>query len=61
MKRAIKLIAYYAYIATFIIAGAGALNYGFVEGKHIYTVFGILNILVGAYNAYKAAKTNDIL
>lgn len=61
MKKAIKLIAYYAYIATYIIAGAGALNYGFTEGKHIYTVFGILNILVGAYNTYKAAKTTDIL
>ena len=57
----IRLLAFYAYIGTIVIAGAGALNYAFVESKHFYTVFGILNILVGGYIAYKYIKSNNIL
>ena len=54
-------MAFYAYIATIIIAGAGALNYAVTAGKMLYLPFGILNILVGAFVAYKYAKNNTIL
>ena len=61
MKKTLKLLAFFAYILTVIIAGAGAMNYAFVEHEHIYTVFGILNILVGAYIACRYAKENKAL
>ena len=61
MKKAFRLLAFYAYIFTFIIAGAGALNYAVTADKMFYLPFGILNILVGAYVAYKYAKGNRIL
>jgi hypothetical protein len=61
MKKALRLLAFYAYIFTFIIAGAGALNYAVTADKMFYLPFGILNILVGAYVAYKYAKGNTIL
>jgi hypothetical protein len=61
MKKALRLLAFYAYIFTFIIAGAGALNYAVTADKMLYLPFGILNILVGAYIAYKYAKNSTIL
>ena len=61
MKKALRLLAFYAYIFTFIIAGAGALNYAVIADKMLYLPFGILNILVGAYIAYKYAKNSTIL
>ena len=61
MKKAFRLLAFYAYIFTFIIAGAGALNYAVTADKMLYLPFGILNILVGAYIAYKYAKNSTIL
>lgn len=61
MKKFLRLMAFYAYIATIIIAGAGALNYAVTADKMLYLPFGILNILVGAFVAYKYAKNNTIL
>lgn len=61
MKRLLKLIAYYAYIIVFVLASAGAINYGASKGGWVFIVFGILNIVYGAYNAYVAAKTKGIL
>lgn len=61
MKRLLKLIAYYAYIITFVLTSAGAINYGASKGGWVFIVFGILNIVYGAYNAYVAAKTKGIL
>lgn len=61
MKKALRLLAFYAYIFTIVIAGAGALNYAVTTDKMFYLPFGILNILVGGYVAYKYAKNNPIL
>lgn len=61
MKKALKLIALFAYIFVVILASAGAMNFGHETSQVGYTVAGILNILLGAYNVYKINTTYEIL
>lgn len=61
MKRFIDVFGMLLIAATAFIASAGALNYGFASHEHIYTVFGIINIIGWAYAGYKWAKTRGIL
>lgn len=61
MKKALKLIALFAYVATIIISGAGAINYGATTSQSIYWIFGLLGIAVGAWSVYQAVKKNNIL
>lgn len=44
------------YVAAFVIASAGAINYAFNYGEHIYTVGGILNLIFGGYGVYRVWK-----
>ena len=60
MKKALKLIAMFAYIGAVIIASVGAINYGVDSAEHIYTVAGVINLLFGGYNAFKEIKNNTI-
>lgn len=61
MKKALKLIALFAYIGAVILASAGAMNYAHETSQTIYTVAGIVNILLGAWNVYKVTTTTNIL
>lgn len=61
MKKALKLIALFAYIGAVILASAGAMNYAHETSQTIYTVAGIVNILLGAWNVYKVTITTNIL
>lgn len=61
MKRLIDVLGLFAILAVAIITGAGALNYAEVTDGHIYTVFGIINIIAGVYCAYRWAKYREIL
>ena len=61
MKKASKLIALFAYIGAVILASAGAMNYAHETSQTIYTVAGIVNILLGAWNVYKVTTTTNIL
>lgn len=54
-------MAFYAYIITFVLASAGAMNYGASNGGYAYIIFGVVNLAFGIYNAYVAAKTKGIL
>ena len=61
MKKALKLIALFAYIGAVILASAGAMNYAHETSQTIYTIAGIVNILLGAWNVYKVTTTTNIL
>lgn len=60
MKKALKLIALFAYIGAVILASAGAMNYAHETSQTIYTVAGVINLLFGGYNAFKEIKNNTI-
>ena len=61
MKKALKLIALFAYIGAVILASAGAMNYAHETSQTIYTIAGIVNILLGAWNVYQITTTKKIL
>lgn len=62
MKRIIFPIVALCYIAGFFITSAGAVNYAFANGEHIYTVAAIINAAFGIYatvKMYKWSVNND--
>ena len=54
----LKYVALIAYIAITIVTSAGAFNYAAVSHEGIYTVAGILNLLVMGGVLIKAFKQN---
>ena len=60
MKKALKLIALFAYIGAVILASVGAINYGVDSAEHIYTVAGVINLLIAGYTAIKYINNNAI-
>lgn len=58
-KSIITTYAMLVYVLVFIIASAGAINYGFKAAEHIYTVAGILNLVFGGWTAYKVWRIDN--
>lgn len=46
----------FAYMMVCIVCAAGALNYGVTNGVHIYTVAGVLNVVMALFAVIKAWK-----
>ena len=60
-----KLFPYVAgcYIAAYAVTSAGAINYAFSSGEHLYTITAIINLAFGIYatiRMYKWSKDNTI-
>jgi len=56
MNKYVMTFGLLAFVAAFILASAGAINYAFDCGEHIYTVGGILNLIFGGYGVYRVWK-----
>lgn len=58
-KNIITTYAMLIYVIVFVIASAGAINYGFSAKEHIYTVAGIINLIFGGWTAYKVWRADN--
>ena len=56
MKKIIFPLVALCYIAAFVVTSAGAINYAFANGEHIYTVTGIINLAFGIFATVKMYK-----
>ena len=55
MKRFTNVFMF-AYMMVCIVCAAGAINYGVTNGVHIYTVAGVLNVVMALFAVIKAWK-----
>lgn len=60
IKPTLRLFALLVYVVVAIIASAGAMNYGVDSKEWIYTVAGVINLLIAGYTAIKHIKNNAI-
>lgn len=58
IRRIIFPLCMLAYIFAFVVASAGAVNYAFQNGEHIYTVAGAMNAVFGIISTIIAYKKN---
>ena len=58
IRRIIFPLCMCAYIFAFVVASAGAVNYAFKTGAHIYTVAGAMNAVFGIISTIIAYKKN---
>ena len=57
-RRGIFFAVMAAFIFAFMVASAGAINYGCTYGAHIYTVAGAMNAVFGISSTIIAYKKN---
>ncbi len=57
LKMALQVIVAIICITTAVIASAGSLNYAYISGEGIYTLFGILNLGFAGYASDKLVKS----
>lgn len=63
MKKKIFPYVAMVYITGFGITSAGAVNYAFESGEHIYTITALVNLAFGIFATicmYKWSKNNTI-
>lgn len=58
MNKYVMTFGLLVYVAAFILASAGAINYAFDCGEHIYTVAGAMNAVFGIISTIIAYKKN---
>lgn len=60
IKPTLRLFALLVYVVVAIIASVGAINYGVDSKEWIYTVAGVINLLIAGYTAIKHINNNAI-
>lgn len=60
IKPTFRLFALLVYVVVAIIASVGAINYGIDSKEWIYTVAGVINLLIAGYTAIKNIINNTI-
>lgn len=59
MKKFITPYAVLVYFTACVIASSGAINHGFDNHEHIFSVAGILNLVFAGWTVWKIWKSQN--
>lgn len=59
IKKWLEIAAIFVYCFIAVIASAGAMNYGHTAHEWLYTVAGVINLILAIYTAYREYKKSQ--